>query len=500
MLRDQALPTTTLIPTTATSHPWNGAAWQNKPINLAKHGYVEKEYLLSGRSNVYDWVPNGDYGTKVIGAGPYTTRMDVRRPKDMKQWSGRVVVEIINMSAGYDWTAVWSALWERVLDNHDIYVGVTSKPNVLPGLLKFDKARYKKLSWANPLPADQQTCGKLPGQKNYDPNLSKLYENGLVWDMLSQTGRLLKSSSAQNPLRKPAQQVILSGESQSANYLLTYYRYFTPAAVLASGRPIFDGYLAETQVGIHSDLGGLIPGDRINQCAAPLPASDPQDTTFPQRSVPWIGINSGWDYPGVRDWTAPPDSNTDQSRVRFWEVAGSNHGWEWQYLYGDANKTDLLKAGFYDPATYDWSCGANNPEVPFHLAEKAAYVHLQKWADGGVPPPRAPRILTRRTDKLDTTAYDRLGNAQGGLRFPMVAAPVASFGPGQYALTGDCTDQIKPFRAKVLSALYPSRAAYLRQYDRATRDLVRDGFILRDDASTLRQIARNVTSIPHQGS
>src|SRR5262245_12455497 len=36
VLAKQDLPTTELIPTTATSHPWNGAAWQNVPIDLAK--------------------------------------------------------------------------------------------------------------------------------------------------------------------------------------------------------------------------------------------------------------------------------------------------------------------------------------------------------------------------------------------------------------------------------------------------------------------------------
>ena len=143
----------------------------------------------------------------------------------------------------------------------------------------------------------------------------------------------------------------MSGESQSSNFLLTYYRWFTPSAKLANGKPVYDAYFAETQVGITAgDANATIAaGTPINQCAQvtnPLAADDPQQTTFPQRSVPWIGINSQWDYPGVRGWTAPADSNTAKNKVRFWELAGSNHGWEWQYLYGDANAEDLLKAGF----------------------------------------------------------------------------------------------------------------------------------------------------------
>lgn len=504
LLARQALPTTDLIPTTASSHPWNGAAWQNVPIDLSDYGYVEREYYLSGESNVYDWVPGGDYQTSVLASGPYTTRLDVRRPADMRDWSGKVVVEIINMSAGYDWTAVWSALWERVLADGDIYVGITAKPNVLPGMLQFDAQRYGPLSFANPLPADEQVCGLLPGDDGYDPNLSRLYENGLVWDMLTQTGRLLKSRSGDNPLGRPARQVILSGESQSSNMLLTYYRWFTPAAVLASGKPVFDAYFAETQVGITAgDQNGTIAaGTPINQCAQvtnPLAADDPQATTFPKRPVPWMGINSQWDYPGVRGWTAPPDANTARQKVRFWELAGANHGWEWQYLYGDANAEDLLTAGFWDPATYDWTCGPNNPEVPFYLAEKAAYEALKRWAAGGAPPPRAPRILTGPSDTIDTTLYDGLGNGMGGLRFPMVEVPVATFGPGQYALTDGCPE-IVPFDPATLAALYPTKAAYLDAYRAATYDLVRGGFILREDVQTLMDAARAVTSIPRQGS
>ena len=34
----------------------------------------------------------------------------MRRPEDARDFSGRVVVEIINMSAGYDWTAIWGAV------------------------------------------------------------------------------------------------------------------------------------------------------------------------------------------------------------------------------------------------------------------------------------------------------------------------------------------------------------------------------------------------------
>jgi hypothetical protein len=488
-LNAQRLPTTELLPVTRASHPFNGAAWQNKPINLARYGYVEREYLLSGESNVYDWTPNGNFEPTVLRSGEVTTRMLVRQPKNMTTWSGRVNVEIINMSAGYDWTAVWSALWERTLSDRDVYVGITSKPNVLPGMLRFDPGRYADLSWANPLPPEEQTCGTLPGEEDYDPNRSKLYENGLVWDLLTQTGRLLKSRSAENPLGARAKQVILSGESQSANFLLTYYRFFTPSAVLPNGKPIFDGYFAEAQVGL--------AGAPINQCATPL-ATDDTQRVIPHRRVPWASINSQWDYDGARRWNAPADTNRPGAKYAFWELAGSNHGWEWQYLYGDANAEDLIAAGFSDPATYAWSCGPNNPEVPLYMSEKALFEQLQRWIRTGRAPSRAPRILHRPVEPGngfdDKTIYDGLNNAMGGIRYPMIAAPVAAFGVGQYALSGACPEIVE-FDEATLDALYPTRDNYLEQYDAATSLLMRQGFILREDATKLRAIARRVTAV-----
>jgi len=132
LLSRQALPALEVLPVTETSHPFNGAAWQNVPIDLAGYRYVETEYLISGTANVYDWVAGSDFDTRVLRSGPYATRLLVRRPADMSTWSGRVVVEMINSTELYDWTAIWSALWEQLLAKHDVYVGITAKPACSP--------------------------------------------------------------------------------------------------------------------------------------------------------------------------------------------------------------------------------------------------------------------------------------------------------------------------------------------------------------------------------
>jgi hypothetical protein len=58
----------------ATSYPFGAADHQLIPQDLARHGYVEEEYLVSGKANVYDWPQTGPAVVRTPGA-PYTTRM-----------------------------------------------------------------------------------------------------------------------------------------------------------------------------------------------------------------------------------------------------------------------------------------------------------------------------------------------------------------------------------------------------------------------------------------
>jgi hypothetical protein len=67
------------LPVTESSHPFGGAAWQMQSQDLAAHGYVEEEYLVSGNANVYDWGADNKAVVRTADA-PYTTRLIVRRP------------------------------------------------------------------------------------------------------------------------------------------------------------------------------------------------------------------------------------------------------------------------------------------------------------------------------------------------------------------------------------------------------------------------------------
>lgn len=493
------------IANTPTSHTWNGAMWQKVPIDLSEHDYVEEEFFISGGARVYDWVPGSDFDLVVLDPASggwlpyaqkdqvdptaYTSRVVVRRPKNAGDFSGRVVVEIINMTAGYDWTAIWGALWEQILDKGDIYVGVTSKPNVFPGMVRFDAPRYARLSMPNPLPPNEQACGKLPGEADYDANLSRLSENGLAFDMFSQLGALLKSDTWSNPLPRTADSLYLAGESQSASYLTLYFRWFHQRANLPDGSPVYDGYLAEAGGTGTAAIGGL------NQCATgtnPLPDDDPQ-RHVPGRGVPLMVVHSEWDFP-LSKWppynfpasNRRPNANSATDKFMMWELAGASHGWTWQYDFSDAAREDVTAAGF---ESYDFVCAGNQPEIQLYMVEKAAYELLDRWALTGAAPPSAAHLQTEGPADDPRISLDEYGNALGGLRLPEMSVPIARY-HGVYAPAPDCRDTILPFDQEILDRLYPTPVDYLVKYKAATNALLRDGFLLPGDATTLIKAAR----------
>src|SRR5262249_6907001 len=64
-------------------------------------GYVEEEFLVAGTGNIYEYTPTG---IRVVDPCPdiaergctnldYTTRMLVKRPRDLEDFSGTVLIE-----------------------------------------------------------------------------------------------------------------------------------------------------------------------------------------------------------------------------------------------------------------------------------------------------------------------------------------------------------------------------------------------------------------------
>lgn len=73
------------IPTTDSSYPFSTMRFPRQPFDLEKYGYVEEEYFLSGKANVYGFTGQSRKAEDVtiVEEGlPYTTRVLIRRPAD----------------------------------------------------------------------------------------------------------------------------------------------------------------------------------------------------------------------------------------------------------------------------------------------------------------------------------------------------------------------------------------------------------------------------------
>src|SRR5437763_17026955 len=113
------------LPVTAHSYPFGAADHQLVPEYLRRYGYVENEYLVSSKANVYSWPASGPAVVRAPNA-PYTTRVLVLRPADGRRFSGRVIVEMLNPSNLCDLNLGWALVHDQFVPQGAVCVGVPS--------------------------------------------------------------------------------------------------------------------------------------------------------------------------------------------------------------------------------------------------------------------------------------------------------------------------------------------------------------------------------------
>lgn len=473
------------IPVTATSQIW-GHSWN---IDLGKAGYEEEEFFVRGHANVYEYGAGKNVKVRTPNA-PYSTRLLVRAPIDPKKFSGNVIVEIINMSRGWDLDVMWQMEHEYIVRNGDAYVGVTSKPNAIKALKQFDPARYETLSWPNPLALDDpQNCTKVSSLLPNDS--SRETENGLFWDIFSQVGALLKSDTPGRPLHKLTVKYLYAvGYSQSGMYLSTYINAIEPFA-RTKNRPIYDGYL----------VGAAPSSMPINQCA---PRGDPFNDTIPisPRSVPVMRVMTNtdflWSYKARRS-----DGDSADDRYRLYEVAGSSHGYVYPGSF-EPSVSDIQRAGFDNRYSYKCAPPRQGNDFPDQYFFASVLKNLDLWVRKGIAPPHGAQIevvhagsppaarqdqesITART--LEVTAkLDQYGNALGGVRSPYVDVPTATYYPDGINSTDqpECGMSMIPFSHEMLAKLYPTHQNYVDKVDDDVNQLVKERWILREDGDKIK--------------
>jgi hypothetical protein len=285
--------------------------------------------------------------------------------------------------------------------------------------------------------------------------------DGFSFDIFTQVARAVRSGAATGG-GPPPRHILAAGESQSAFALVTYYNGVQPLA------QAFDGFFVHSR----GAFGLPLVTDEGHANIASSFGGTP--TIFrDDQAAPVVNLQTETDVISV--FNSYSARQPDSDRFRLWEVAGTAHAD--QHLLGPT-------AEFID-------CGVPINNGPLHVVAKAALRALTAWVETGRAPAMALRLEVTPGMPPEVTR-DADGIAAGGIRTPPVDVPVAALsglpGPNPSMicfLLGSTT----PFSAERVARLYPSRAAYLQQYEASTDATIEAGFALAEDRAALLAFA-----------
>jgi hypothetical protein len=261
--------------------------WLATDVDLARAGYVEEEFVVSGEADAYS-----SAGEVLATDVPYRTRILVRRPAEPRRFNGTVLAEWQNVTAGYDLDALWGH--EHIVRAGYAWVGISAQRVGVSQLAGWSPARYGDL--------DVTGGGRFTADE-------------LSYDVFAQAAAALRARGGQGPGGRPmgrlrVETILAIGASQSAGRLTAYYDRVLPQVT-----PVFDGY-------------GLMVGSAPTRVGA----------------EPVFQVLSETD---VRS----PNRPADTDRFRRWEVAGTAHsGWNGQEYRRPLLERDLGAAPGYECA------------------------------------------------------------------------------------------------------------------------------------------------------
>ena len=447
-----------------------------REYDLAALGYEEAEYLVSGTASSYELHgergEDGRWDVTSAGEAPFRTRIVVRKPSDPSRFSGVVVVEWHNVSAGIDAAPDWGFFHRAASAAGHAFVGVSAQKAGIDGGGIAEGIHLKLLD---------------PGR------YGGLEHPGDAWsfDIFTQVGRLLRLPAADNPLRGlTAQRLIAAGESQSAACLVTYINAIDPHA------RVFDGYFVHGR-----PAGGLTLDGVFIRTVSAQPGELPRiDTALSQGErirddvrVPVLVLQSETDLIILAGQKA---RQPDTDRFRLWEMAGAAHADTYTVSAGRHDDGSLSGERFAELLRPTTNLMIGQTETPInsgpqqHYVAQAALAHLVRWVLEDVAPPTAPRLEVDGTS--EDFHKDAHGNVLGGIRTPWVDVPVAVLsGLGQsgesFAFLFGLT---KPFDDEKLADLYPGgKAEFLERFQASLDATIDAGFVLAEDRDEILSIA-----------
>lgn len=448
----ETVPTPTVsgpLPATKTSYPFLAT-----DIDLKEYGYVEQEFLYTGRAYQYNWPttpgsPVDQTATRVEDGGyDFKTRMIVRRPAKAKDFNGVVIAEWMNVTALYDLEANWFGDPYYLLKNGYAFVGISAQSqgvsalccNAIPalGVGPFNPTRYQGL--------------------NVDGG-GIVSNDALSYDIYSSALKAVRGQGqGSNPLGDlPAPKtVVASGESQSCGRLGNHYNRVEPL------HDIVDAYL-------------------LTVCTNPKLRSD-----RPEKAVRILSET---------ETARGPVTDPDGPSFRKWEVAGGSH------------LPRLAFDNFNEVVTRDRApLGVKCTAYPLSLVQwpftqNKAIADLVNWSRGGAAPVPGPSMEYSGSSLV----RDAKGIAQGGIRYPEVEVPTGvntgvNTPAGTDLLSNFCPllGSYTAFPGSEVEDLHGDIRNFVTDSGKVANGLVRRGFLLKEDAARLKEIARQYPEL-HPG-
>ena len=428
------------------NHGW---AFARPLIDLKAKGYVEEEYFLTGEATTFALAPgaemtrDGKWAAQATGKTPFKTRFLVYRPADPAKFNGTAVVCWNNVTAGYE---LFFGESPEVLEGGYAYicasvqkVGVHGFDDDPQGLVAWDTERYGDLSIAS---------------------------DDLSYDIFSQVARAVgpQRDRAVDPMGGlEVKKVIGLGASQSAGRLSTYVNAIHPLPESQGGHA-FDGYILQIYFGNGTPLQASDrPATAAGRDARPLPRAG--NLIRDDLDVPAMIVNTE-----LEAIACYPVRQPDTDRFRTWEAAALTHvSYQAQVVRNEKFKRDFGKAPAAATETMN--------RIYIQPYYDAALHHMNRWVNGGPPPPAQPLIEFTADGQVIRDAHD-IG--KGGIRMPQADAPVAmnSSVPVTNDFSGRLRGSNKPFDKAELDRLYKDEADYLAKFRAAAEAAVKAGVLM----------------------
>jgi hypothetical protein len=386
---------------------------------------------------------DGVWQVEAAGEAPYTTRVKVRRPRDMADFSGNVMVEWFNVTAGNDIDPDFELLYPVFAARGDAYIGVSAQQ------VGVEEGEGLTLD----LPGAPPKEATLPLKSRDPERYADLTHPGddYSYDIVTQVGELARAGDLWKG--RKAKQVVLVGESQSAGRLATNINAVQPVA------QVYDGFLVHSR---GAKPAAIAQASQDQQPAVSRIRTDLDVPVFQYETEADVGESLNF----------LPARQPDTNRIVTWEVAGTAHA-------DDA----IVKAGQRSTGTEFFDiievCGSEANTGPHAEVLRAAFAAFSRWVANGEQPPAAPLLETNG----DELARDEHNNVLGGVRTPDVDAPIATLLPESGAENRICSlfGETIPFTSEQLKDLYPTHAAYVRAVTESADAAMKEGFLLRAD-------------------